>query len=1404
MKKVILLLLLVPYMVSGQVIDIFESGVSANWEQSPPERWSADTAESISGKYSLHHTFDNSEAGSDRIAIPLLNIHPDEGLTTWAFTIRHGYDPSSSNNWAVFLFSGSGPSVMATDGSSQGFAIGVNLTGYDDTLRLWKVKGNILTTVVNCHINWQTDIGTTNPVKIKVERNADGKWNVTIFRMNGSTINTTNGYDPELFGTYWFSICYKYSSTRDRLLWIDDIFIEGIFYRDITPPAVIDFKILNKRSIGIRLNEEPVSQFITPGNFFLNSEENNPLTVLKKSELEFVLESANEFINKALNKLIIKELCDKEGNCIQDTIVEFTPFWAETGDVIISEIMADPLPAVSLPAKEYLEITNRSGYSFDLKNWKLSAEGQYVLFPEVILLPEERRILCLSQDTIFFSQYGKVTGLKQFPVLTDGGKAVWLTDSLGTLIHGVEYSSEWYGDELKSGGGWSLEMKDIKFPFYDEGNWSASCSRTGGTPGMVNSVFSDNPDTLFYGILNVFPDDSNTIIVRFSEPLINLSHDINNIGIKDSEIIEILPRDPLFREFSLKTAFPLTRKEIYKLIVSENVKDFAGNRIQKGILEFGVTEPSRSKDILFNELLFNPFPDDPDYIELYNSSDKIIDASRLQIVSINEVTGKPSLPTNVSIEKRCIMPGSYYAVTTDRKKTCDRYHSGDPDHLFEITDLPSMPDDRGHLILYNRELDKIDEVFYNDSLHNSLLPDNEGVALAKDLPQNLSEDALNWYPESESMGWGTPGALNFNKDMEAPVIKEYIVSGKNSIEIKLSEEPAIDFLSESNFSLNEGINKPASVIKEDNLLFRIVFANELINRSLNYLIINTLCDKYGNCNSSIKIDFTPVWALTGDVIISEIMADPVPQVSLPGKEYLEITNRSGYSFSLKNWKLISEGLTVVFPDITIQHSDIGILCSLQDTLLFKKYGKVIGLKQFPALTDAGKVICLTDSTGTLIHGVEYSSDWYGDDLKSAGGWSLEMIDLQFPFNYEANWKSSSSRSGGTPGMPNSVAASNPDISFYGITNVYSLDSLNISIGFSEPVINLNGSSRSIKIDGKDIADIYPADPLFRRFSVIPADPLIRGKVYKSEISADIKDFAGNSTQNRDYSFGLSETPIKGDIKFNELLFNPLPGDPDYIELYNCSDKIIDASRLKLVSVNEATSDTSVIIPVSTDNRCIMPGTYYVITSERQKIIDRYLSSVPENLFEISPLPAMPDDDGTLILFNGELDVIDKVSYNEKMHYTLLSGFEGIALEKTGKCNSSGEAVNWHSATENSGWGTPGGLNSVYFESFNQQEKVTLSSTRITPDNDGFEDFLTINLMLEGNENVVSVSVYDETGSYVRKIVSNMLTGSETVLIWDGTADDGTSVNSGIYIILINLFDEKGKTDRWKKVCSVLK
>lgn len=756
MKKVILVLLMVTELASAQLSFDFESGETTGWIQNTNGRWIADTYGALSGSYSLHHMFDNAEAGYDVVAWEVKNLHPDEGTITWSFLLRHGYDPSSQNNWAVFLMSGSGPENMSVSSCSGGYAIGVNMNSSDDSLRIVKINEGSITQVVNCRINWQTDIGSVNPAKIIVKRSAAGEWEVSVYKKTGELIRSSAGFNDGFY-LPWFGIGYKYSSTRDKLLWIDDILIDGVFYSDTTPPSITECSIKGNNSLEVVLSEEP-SDMLTVGNFMLN-DELNASSVQKLSDLKFGISFPSVFRNKQTNLLSLLKICDKSGNCAEKLIAEFSPVWAETGDVAITEIMADPVPSVSLPESEYIEITNRTDYTYDLTGWNLNAGGQPYSFPDVGIDPGEVMILCHNSTSDLFASYGKVAGFSSFPVLNDDGKLIWITDSSGVLISGVEYSPAWYNNDLKSEGGWSLEIMDMSYPFYDNGNWTASVSSSGGTPGRENSVAKHNADIAFTGIVNVFPLDSLHLRITFSEPIIPDSGIQSVLKIDNHEAFSISRVDPLCREFEITIEESLRIRRSYDLEVSGTLADFAGNSIENKVFTFALPEKSARGDIMFNEVLFNPLPGGADYIEFFNVSPKTVDVSRLYLVSVDEA-GDTSSMVSVSDEPGCLMPSSYYAITDDKEMTISSFPGGDEERIFKVVRLPSMPDDNGHLLLLNRELEVIDEVYYDDEMHYSLVSGTEGISLEKISPALESAERSNWHSASETVGWGTPGREN--------------------------------------------------------------------------------------------------------------------------------------------------------------------------------------------------------------------------------------------------------------------------------------------------------------------------------------------------------------------------------------------------------------------------------------------------------------------------------------------------------------------------------------------------------------------------------------------------------------------------------------------------------------------
>ncbi len=776
MKKVILLVFFLPLQASAQICENFESGILSNWVQSKENHWLADTTFCLSGSFSLHHVFDNPDAGTDQVGIPLTDLHSDEGITRWSFLIRYGYEPSAANNWSVFLISDTEPAATGPGGNTHGFAVGVNLSGSDDTLRLWKVDGTLINTVISSRINWQNDIGTGKAVRIIVERSREGDWVLKVLQSDNSVINTSFGTEATLFNVGWFGVFYRYSSTRDRLLWLDEINIEGIFYEDNKPPAITGYQVLSKNCIRVVFSEEPSAETVMPANFLLNELENISASVIKVTAFSYRIAFGSNFINKGTNTLLIKRICDNYENCSDDNRISFVPAFADPGDVIITEIMADPIPVVSLPAREYLELHNRTVFPFNMRNWKLSAGSSSETFPDKIIPPNSYMIICPANDTLLFRDCGRVFGLDRLPALNDTRMVLALSDSSGMLIHGIEYTSDWYGDELKETGGWALEMIDADFPFHTDSNWKASVSRKGGTPGKENSVARYNRDDYFKGILNVFPEDSLSINLCLSET-VPAAGNINNISLGEGRnITSIIPADILLRSFNFKINEPLVRGKIYSLKTSDDITDFAGNRMDIAEFSFGLTEISGVADLMFNELLFNPLLNGVDYIEIYNNSNMVIDASRIYLVGINDDTGDTSSIIQISVEKRCILPDTYYLITTDKKKVVEKYFSADPDYVFQIPMLPALNDDKGHLILYNRELDQIDEVFYDEKMHYSLLENKEGISLEKVRKDNPSIDRKGWHSASESSGWGTPGAPNSSEIPENEFKNEVVLS----------------------------------------------------------------------------------------------------------------------------------------------------------------------------------------------------------------------------------------------------------------------------------------------------------------------------------------------------------------------------------------------------------------------------------------------------------------------------------------------------------------------------------------------------------------------------------------------------------------------------------------------------
>jgi hypothetical protein len=531
-----------------------------------------------------------------------------------------------------------------------------------------------------------------------------------------------------------------------------------------------------------------------------------------------------------------------------------------------------------------------------------------------------------------------------------------------------------------------------------------------------------------------------------------------------------------------------------------------------------------------------------------------------------------------------------------------------------------------------------------------------------------------------------------------------------------------------------------------------------------------------------------------EVVISEILADPSPQVGLPNAEFVEVRNRSAHNISLAGFRLNSSTATSgLFPAFTLQPDSFVILTTTGSAALFAPFGRALGIPSLPSLSNDGTTVSLVSKEGRTIHAVAYEAGWARNGVKADGGWSLEMIDVSNPCSGASNWLSSEDPAGGTPGKMNSVAAINPDTGPPRLVRTYSPDSLHITAVFDEGLDSLSASvAGNYLLQQVSVIAALPQAPLFSTVLLTLGSPLQYKKVY--ELTArQVKDCSGNLIGVFNHArTGLGEEPRTGDIVISEILFDPAPGGFDYVEGYNRSSKLIDA-KLVLIAGRNA---QNAIVPAgkaSETSYLVFPGDYFAVTANRMEVQKRYLACFPERLFETA-MPSLPDDEGRVLLVNASGEVVDEMEYSAKMHFALLNDPEGVSLEKLDMKND--DPGNWHSAASTAGYGTPTCANSQ--SSAGEAGELSIGPDLFSPDNDGRDDVVVISYAQEGSGRMANVIVFDRDGRKVRYLVRNGLMGRTGKWIWNGLDEGGHALAPGIYIIYVEITGMEGRTTKHKK------
>ena len=163
-------------------------------------------------------------------------------------------------------------------------------------------------------------------------------------------------------------------------------------------------------------------------------------------------------------------------------------------------------------------------------------------------------------------------------------------------------------------------------------------------------------------------------------------------------------------------------------------------------------------ELLFNELLPNPYIGGSEYFELYNHTSRTLSLGGLA-VSTRKNDG--SLSTCYPLPDITITPDGYAVLTKDRNGVLPFYTIRDEAAIHQVDRLPILANTASTLVLY-RQQDRavIDEVSYRSTWHAESIRDEKGVALERISPEAATEDPKNWTSAAAMAGYGTPGYEN--------------------------------------------------------------------------------------------------------------------------------------------------------------------------------------------------------------------------------------------------------------------------------------------------------------------------------------------------------------------------------------------------------------------------------------------------------------------------------------------------------------------------------------------------------------------------------------------------------------------------------------------------------------------
>jgi len=982
---------------------------------------------------------------------------------------------------------------------------------------------------------------------------------------------------------------------------------------------------------------------------------------------------------------------------------------------------------------EFIEICNLSQTdSFDLTNYKIiySTSSADIIVPvfNSILPPNSYAVIfegdynfssgiynsILPADAVLFKLNNNAFGTSG--LANTSNRTIFLLNSSNDTIDVYTYSAN-------NPAGISDEKINLSKD-NSSSNWKNSIN-INGTPGKVNSVFpiQNNISITSVNFIPTNPKQFETIEIKatikntgkFSQNDIEvkLYDDINNDSFfTQSEIIDSTFIPDLSSKDSATVTLVFTANQSKKysmeiIALAETDEDSSDNFI---LFSISVHPPAaKFNDLVINELMYSPQNDEPEWIELYNRSKLTVDISGWKILDKTS----QAVIANSSYQ---FAAGDFLVLT--REASITDYYDSVKNYI--VLNLPSLNNTGDDIVIRDSYGNKIDSISYK-----SIWGGSNGVSLERINSELPTNDSVNWN-SSQSIFRATPGKENsislHSKDIIIKSISEFkpyyeygtkIPVGLTIVNIGLQSVSSFDINIYSDRNSNNKIDSDEliehfSFLRDkelnigDSVKIHIDISNYLSGK--NNLIFEIVADQFEYSENNLKyasVNVVKINEVRNDLVVNEIMYSPANQQP----EWIEIFNRSQKEINLKGYQIADKSMKrkITANAIVIKPNEFYVIAKDSSVLFNYDIDKVI-ISNFPSLNNSSDKIILLDSLNRTIDSVYYFSDWGGNS-----GVSLERIDADAPSNVIKNWGSCIDKLKATPCKKNSISKCNydaeikkikisPEKPFVG--SEINFDSIISNIGkFPIQVkiilyeINPQDSSQTNKLEESQLLTINPDDST-EYITVYKKTMDGNTHSYLFEIESSLDENSSNNKVSAELYPAFSDRAII----INEIMFSPINGEPEWIEIYNPSTFDIN---LKSFWVSDLLSSPSKS-KITSDNLLLKSKQYLVISKDSS--IFSYHNKINSKVI-ISKFANLNNDYDGIVLYDYYNNRIDSVFYSYKW-----GGTSGRSLERASVNFNSDDSTNWSSSKDNE-LSTPGRINSVSIKNYD----LSLSEIKIIPD-----------------------------------------------------------------------------------------